>query len=258
MMTKQLTDRARILAYLHSDRVYAAYAIGDLDEGLFEQCAWRVAEEAGRPRALAMVYAGFDPPILFLMGDSDGVAALLQESARIRRACPMAQEKHLPALGQYYCWSTDNLWPMWRMALRLTPNVEFSPAGVTRLTWQDTDRLRALYALGGGDAFASAQINLGVFYGLEQDGQLVATAGTHLVSDTYSVAAVGNVMTHPALRGRGYATRATGAVCAELVRRGIGTIVLNVGQDNPAAVRVYEKLGFARHCAFYEGLVERR
>ena len=43
-------------------------------------------------------------------------------------------------------------------------------------------------------------------------GALVAVAGTHLVSDTYGVAAIGNVFTHPDYRGRGYATLATGAV----------------------------------------------
>jgi predicted GNAT family acetyltransferase len=102
------------------------------------------------------------------------------------------------------------------------------------------------------------QVTQGVFYGIEQDGQLISVAGTHLVSDVYSVGAVGNVMTHPDHQCRGYATHTTYAVCAELVRRGIKTIVLNVRQDNVPAIRVYEKLGFVRYCPFYEGVIERR
>jgi len=101
-------------------------------------------------------------------------------------------------------------------------------------------------------------VTQGVFYGVEQAGQLISVAGTHLVSDAYSVGAVGNVMTHPDHRGHGYATLATRAVCAELIQRGIKTIVLNVRQDNAPAIRVYEKLRFVRYCPFYEGVIERR
>jgi RimJ/RimL family protein N-acetyltransferase len=40
-------------------------------------------------------------------------------------------------------------------------------------------------------------------------------------------------------------------------RMGLHTIALNVNQRNAAAIRVYERLGFARHCAFYEGIAVR-
>ena len=32
----ELTDKAQILSYLETDRLYAAYAIGDLEPGMFE------------------------------------------------------------------------------------------------------------------------------------------------------------------------------------------------------------------------------
>jgi ribosomal protein S18 acetylase RimI-like enzyme len=38
----------------------------------------------------------------------------------------------------------------------------------------------------------------------------------------------------------------------------LGTIALNVGRNNEAAIRVYERLGFLRHCAYYEGLTAPR
>ena len=47
----------------------------------------------------------------------------------------------------------------------------------------------------------------------------------------------------------------TAAVLHELA--GIATIGLNVRADNAAAIRVYESLGFARHCDFREALGER-
>ncbi len=45
----------------------------------------------------------------------------------------------------------------------------------------------------------------------------------------------------------------TGAVVAELLQRGIETIVLNVSQDNAIAIALYERLGFRRVCPFFEG-----
>ena len=45
--TERLSDRAQILAYLETDRLYTAYAIGDLEPGLFKDCAWAGAWQAG-------------------------------------------------------------------------------------------------------------------------------------------------------------------------------------------------------------------
>ena len=86
---------------------------------------------------------------------------------------------------------------------------------------------------------------------------MVAAAGTHLISPTYGVAAVGNIFTHPGCRSRGYATAATSAVVAELQSRGIRDIVLNVSQENAAAIRIYERLGFERYCPFFDGMADR-
>jgi len=80
-------------------------------------------------------------------------------------------------------------------------------------------------------------------------------AGTHLVSYSYRVAAVGDVLTHPDQRRQGHATAVTNAVVAELLRQGIQDIVLNVKQANTGAIRIYERLGFAIHCPFLEGTI---
>lgn len=87
----------------------------------------------------------------------------------------------------------------------------------------------------------------------DPDLRLIAVAGTHLVSSTYGVAAVGNVFTHPDYRGRGYGAAATSAVVTELLAHGIRDIVLNVGEDNAPALHPYERLGFELHCRFTEG-----
>ena len=256
MTIRRLTDRTEIQAYLETDRDYAAYALGDLDEGFFEKCTWRVAEEGDAIRALTLEYFGFAPPILFLMGAGDGVAALLAGLVQLDRAFVTAREEHLSALSQFYRW--DKLEHMWRMVVRRPEGFPKPVRSCKRLGADDVERLSALYSLGGGDAFSPTQVTQGVFYAIEQGEQLIAVAGTHLVSDVYSMGAVGNVMTHPDHRSHGCATLTTHAVCAELIRRGIKTVVLNVRQDNAPAIRVYEKLGFVRYCPFYEGVIEQR
>ena len=84
----------------------------------------------------------------------------------------------------------------------------------------------------------------------------MAAAGTHLLVPAEGVAAIGNVYTQQDRRGRGLATQVTGAVVAELVRisPALDVIALNVNMTNDAALRVYQRLGFIRYCAFYEGV----
>jgi RimJ/RimL family protein N-acetyltransferase len=246
-----LTDKARILAYLETDRLYAAYAIGDLEPGMFEQTTWAGAEAGGRLQALALCFRGLSLPVLFLMGDSDGLRTVLEDGLQPERTYINCRPQHLGLTRDFYAW--DEVAAMWRMVLE---PAHFRPVqnDCLRLEPARANLLTELYDFGGGGgAFSPAQVQQGVFYGAFLDGQLVAAAGTHLVSPTYGVAAVGNVFTHPKHRGRGYGTAATSAVTAELLRQGIHDVVLNVNQGNAPAIHVYERLGFHRYCDFLEG-----
>jgi ribosomal protein S18 acetylase RimI-like enzyme len=247
----ELTDKPRILSFLETDRFYAAYAIGDLEAGMFEQCTWTGAEKAGRLAALALLFRGLMPPALFVMGHADGIQAIFEEVLHPEQVYLACGAEHLLAVRGYY--RSDRLIPMWRMVLQ--PH-RFRPiqGGCIRLFPSHSSLLAELYALGGGDAFDFTQLQKGVFYGVLINGHLVAAAGTHLSSPTYDVAAVGNVFTHPDHRGRGYGSATTSAVIAELYQRGIRDIVLNVDQENMTAIHVYERLGFQCYCPFLEGL----
>jgi ribosomal protein S18 acetylase RimI-like enzyme len=255
---RELADRAEILAYLETDRLYAAYAIGDLEPGFFEDCTWAGAERAGCLRALALHYRGLDPPPLLLMGEPGGLRAVLAGQLCPERVHLTCRPEHLPTTQAFYAWQQTV--PMWRMALRPGRFRPVPAGGATppdqdclRLTTAHADQLAALYAWGGGPAFSPSQVAQGLFYGIMVEDLLVSVAGTHLVSHTYGLAAVGNVFTHPGHRGRGHGTATTSAVVGSLLAAGIGDVVLNVGQDNAAAIHVYERLGFERICPFFEG-----
>ena len=130
------------------------------------------------------------------------------------------------------------------------------PSSVQRLLPVEIGDLNKLYQLGFASWLPSTAIADGVYYGMRVNGQLVAAAGTHVVSPGARLAVVGNVLTHVDYRGRGFATAVTGAVTAELLRT-CDQVVLNVRSDNPPALNAYRRLGYADHVHFEERLVHR-
>jgi ribosomal protein S18 acetylase RimI-like enzyme len=251
---RRLADKSEILAFLETDRIYAGYAIGDLEPGLFERCDWfgvgEVAPGPGGLRALVLCYHDFSPPVLFVMGDPAAVAALVREAPLPGRVYVNCREEHLAAIEASY--TLERMVPMWRMAVTAD---SFRPvaAACVALDAGDAEEVAGLLKEGGGEAFSPAQMTQGVYRGTRIEGRLVAVAGTHLVSPSYGIAAVGNVFTSPDWRGRGLATATTSEVAAALLDKGIPDVILNVSQANTAAIRVYQTLGFACRCAFCEG-----
>jgi len=249
-----LSDKDEILAFLQQDRIYAAYAIGDLEPSLFAQCQWFGAEDGGKMQALALFFTGLRPPALFTMGDADGVATILDSALQPERAYFTCRAEHLPVVEAFY--DLGEVEEMFRMAI--TPaDFRRVPGPTVKLDLSHLDALRQFYRLGGGDAFAPYQLRDGVYYGIEVNGRLVSVAGTHLVSPTFGVAAVGNIFTHPDHRRRGYATACTSHVVEELLTQGLD-VVLNVNRENIEAIGVYERLGFHKYCPYIEVVGQRK
>jgi ribosomal protein S18 acetylase RimI-like enzyme len=189
------------------------------------------------------------------MGEPVGIAMILGTALRPDGAMFLCREEHLPVLRAHYV--TPEAEAMLRMTLSAADFRPVTAYGVDRLGPGYAGELARLYASAHGNAFSPYQLALGVFYGAKQRGQLVSAAGTHIVARKMKLAAVGNVCTYPEHRGRGYATRCTSAVCADLLAMGLG-VVLNVAQDNADAIHIYQKLGFRVHCPFVEGIAIRK
>ncbi len=253
----RLTDPATIRTILESDRPWAAYALGDLAPGFFEHCEWHAPASE---RALLLLYRGLVPTVLFTVGAPEEVRFLLDEMNAVDELFLHIRPDILPLLETRY--RVRNETPMWRMIL--DPG-RFEPAatdGVVRLGSDDLPALQRLYEDGDAqgetpDFFSSAMLDAGAFFGLRDGDALISAAGTHLVAPSEGVAAIGNVYTRRDLRGRGLARRVTRAVTAALLHMRISTVALSVAQNNHAAIRVYEHLGFMRYCAFTEGRATR-
>jgi ribosomal protein S18 acetylase RimI-like enzyme len=248
------TDRSLLRAFLERDRLYAAYAICDLDDREFPRTRWGAAWSGGSIIAVVLEYSGSSPQPLFVMGRDQGISAVLREVIRPRLAYIAALPAALPVIQERY--RLDAGPQMVRMAVDRTRFREADDPGLERLLPSDAMELNRLYQLGFGAWLPPSAISEGVYYGLRVHGRLVAAAGTHVVSRAARLAVVGNVLTHADFRGRGYATAVTGAVTAELLES-CDQVVLNVRADNPPAISAYRHLGYSEHIRFEERLARR-
>ncbi len=100
---RPVTDREEAAVFLRTDRLYAAYALGDLDAAARRRAVWGMAyDEAGRPRGLAMQHMGLPPQPLFLMGDPDACRAILSSVVRPRYAFVQARHDLASAFSELY------------------------------------------------------------------------------------------------------------------------------------------------------------
>ncbi len=241
------TQLQRITRILLSDPIWSAYALADLEPEFEPYSEWLVS-----PNAVVLIFHGLTPPLLFASGDPVEADDLIKN--RPMDECQFAllpihfnqMSKSLKVIREL---------PMWRMEHRLELLDEKSPADLRKLTASDIESIQRLFACGpdSPDSFLPKQLSIGPFYGIYHQDQLVGTAGVHVISRTYSVAAIGNVYIHPDHRGSGFSRHVTAQVVADLRLQGMEYIVLNVAQSNSAAIRVYESIGFQPAMKYIEG-----
>ncbi len=253
LAVRSISDRRALREFLEHDRLYAAYAICDLEDHEFGKTRWGAAFDGDEMVAVVLEYAGASPQPLFVMGSSDGIRAVLRDVVRPRAAYVATLAENLPAVEAHYRLDPGPLMVrMWVDRQHFHPY----PADTQRLLPSEIGDLNRLYQLGFASWLPPSSIGEGVYYGIRVGRRLVSAAGTHVISREAGMAVVGNVYTDVDFRGRGYATAVTGAVTAELLRT-CEHVVLNVRSDNPPALQAYRRLGYREHVRFEERLAHR-
>lgn len=252
---RPVSDRGEIAAFLRTDRLFAAYALGDLDGPNRRRAAWGMAyDERGTATAVAMHHEGLVPQPLFLMGDPVGCRAILDSVIKPRDAYLMATEELDASVAPLY--ELESPVAMLRMVVdRLSFRPYAGPA--ERLTALDIEDLNRLYQLGFRAGFPASVVEDGIYYGVRVRGRLVSAAGTHAINEREGIAVVGNVLTHADYRGHHFAKVVTSAVTADLLGR-VTDVALNVHASNVPAVAAYARLGYRTHCRLTERLIRRR
>lgn len=247
-------DRDEIRTMLSPHRAYAAYALGQLQPGLFERTEWHTARGA-TGEALLLHSRGGLGNALFAFGASEALDAALQVHPGPRHTFLTAQSHQLETLLRHFTLPEPS-----SMARLLVDRESFRPydGDVQRLAGRDVIRINNLYRADGTAAFYTAEnIDDAIYFGTFVDGRLVAVAGTHVVSVADEIGVVGNVFTHPMYRGRGLGRLVTSAVTSELLKS-CREAVLSVDPANVAAVRAYERLGYDEVMRIIEGPAVRR
>lgn len=243
----------KIRRVLETDRVWSAFVLGDLVPPYDGYCSWHILGES-----LVLIYRGFSPPLLFALGSPDVVMNL----AEVLTEAEFYVSLRDGVLERFaaYGWRVEKRSRLFRMVFQGGSIPEDRRA--TRMGPVDYAHIEELYRDGDETGerppfFQPASLEGGVYFGVWEGGSLVAAAGTLICAPSESVAGVGNVYVRRDRRRQGLAAVVTGAVTAHLVQLGIATIALNVRTDNPAAIRVYERLGFVRYCDYEEALIVR-
>ena len=241
----RLTDKNEIRACLRRDPAWSVYALGDLEPAMFPKTLWFAPD-------LTLLVRDYGTAILFAMGPGSVREALECVAGPVHL---QVQRDALDEVARHAAVSSPRL--MWRMTWTgQTPGLAWRCHHSARRE-RSVTALMALYADGESsgespDFFFPSMVADGVFHGVYEGTALVAAAGTHLLGREEGAAAIGNVYTRHDRRERGLGRVVTSAVLGELA--GVETIGLNVRADNDTALHLYESLGFARHCQFYEAL----
>ena len=244
-VVRESRDVAALAAMLQAERLHSAYALAQLEPEAFPHARWWLGEERGDTGAsglslICQSRAGLGDA-MYVMGAPAGVARILSLHPGPYNTFVTAQPSHVAALEPVLALRS----PRTMVRMHVTAGRFVPREGATfRLRPVHARALNLLYRSDGGPtAYQPRHLSEGCYFGVEEEGRLLAVAGTHSQSATYGVAVVGNVFTHPSARGRGLATAATSAVTAELLREH-RDVVLSVDPANTPAIMAYRRLGY--------------
>lgn len=247
MPVVKLDDRD-ILAGVFRRNVGAhVYELGDLDDFEWPNTRWFGWDSGRRIEDVVLLYTQPEVPVLIAIADSPW-SSLERLLSDILDSLPDVLYVHASAplvttlAGRYEIVEAA---PHFKLALAHADRIAEHALEVELLTPDDLDEIATFYqAAYPGTWFLPRMLDTGRYVALREAGRLACVAGVHVYSPTWSVAALGNVATCPAFRGRGLARGACAALCQILREEGIETIALNVRADNEAALRSYTRLGF--------------
>lgn len=126
--------------------------------------------------------------------------------------------------------------------------------GYQRLDSTDAAEMLDLATLTEPGPFAARTPELGDFFGVRQDGQLIAMAGERMRPPGFTE--VSGVCTRPGFRGRGLAAGLMAVVARRIVDRG-ETPFLHAYADHHATIALYERLGFRTRATMFYTLIAR-
>jgi predicted GNAT family acetyltransferase len=228
--------------YLH------LFELGDLDDYYWPHTIWYGWQVADQLQQLALIYTRPVIPVLLAYAEAP-IEAMRDFLQALMPLLPGRLYAHLSPQAVDVltaCYQIESRGLYLKMGLTEPERISRIDTSVVKiLSEADRHALQRLYEVAHPDNFFDPRtLAHGLYTGIYQDDMLVSAAGLHIYALFYKVAAVGNVATHPAYRGRGFSTQVCASLCQKLLAEGITHIGLNVAADNAPAIGVYTRLGF--------------
>ena len=135
--------------------------------------------------------------------------------------------------------------PCLQMLAHDVPKQPYSTNGpeppIVRLSPQHAGAMVELTGLAFPGFFRTRTHEMGVYYGIHSNGQLVAMAGERMAIPHYRE--ISGVCTHPAHTGKGFAARLISHLMQEHTQAGVQSL-LHATSTNTRAIDLYKRLGF--------------
>lgn len=165
-------------------------------------------------------------------------------------AVPGDMEEYLAIADKFYIWghrpplmpgvALKGSIPCLQMVLKQPLKIEPTEK-ISRLMPEDQQALYDLIDLVQPGYFRFKTYELGNYFGIFQNGQLVAVTGERIQMEGYTE--VSGVVTRPGYTGRGFAKQLIAHTVKGIVERG-HIPFLHVAANNARAIGLYERLGF--------------
>jgi len=247
------TTPDEVYHYLKSDRIWAGYAICDLENPLWEHSKFYLAN-TGSQFAVVLHFETEAFHGITAFGDSEGIDAIWSQ-VPIPPKLWISLRSKLEFEPLFRKYRVDDFHAMWRLHFSVSSaSLSLPPHRVVCLGADRQPELQDFIKDSLGSAYSPEQLVGGVFYGVEENGKLWSVVGTHVLSTKYQLAAVGNAYTRPEYRGKGYFRACLSAVLHRLREMGVRDVVANVMQSNTPSMEGALSMGFVKHCAFWEGV----
>jgi ribosomal protein S18 acetylase RimI-like enzyme len=254
------TNRDVLAAFFGRFPAAHAYGLADLDAPFWPHVRAFTAREDGETVAVALLLDSLGVPLLYavaLPGDKAMTKLLRGIEGELPLPCVATVALGVPeALG----WRFDSAGEFLKMRLRsMMDFTNDDHSRIERLTPGDLTEVQRFYTEvayepGEGGFFQPYMLELGPYFGVRENGELIAAGGVHVLSERYGVTGLGNIATAPTCRGRGLASNITRVLCQDLAPR-IPLVALNVRRDNTPAVRCYRRAGFDPVLLYEEGWI---
>ena len=250
MQLVSLHNKCDIEPFLRQNLFPHLFEYNDLDDQYWPSTIWFGLKKDDNLRQVALLYTGLPVPVL--MANADRPRALMSEL--LQRIVPLLPRRvyahmhpaHVNALAKHYAVMPRGMF--YRMGLLDTTRLSaIDTSKVEALSEADLPALEALYRDSYPDhSFTPQLFKAGCYYGIRRGSALISVAGVQAFSPAYKVAALGNVTTHPRMRGRGLSRAVCARLCQALLHHGVEHIGLSVKTDNASAIACYTTLGFEK------------